>query len=508
MTVNIDADMGSTLELDMTVSEDDAEVEEDQGGEDMVTDMRLTPEDEGGMIDTDADVDAGAEVDDWPELDLPLPEVEEERCDGIDNDLDALTDEGVSNPCGGCGPLDEEVGCVAWRVNLVQTQSFADSSSIEPEREINAGELDPQRLVTLSASVSFYEEFTVEGARCERYSASQSWEGARSFGDASLDTPRASLTLRPNPTQPGRYRALGEDDPFNIHRPQDEVNFAWDGWSNPAVNPPQPIIEPGELSLRSPELVRLATDDELVRVIEALQRPEDELATPEQVSLRWVAEPQGQEAGAPLTFYVGGSQSLLRSGAYQEIRHYLLSAQLFDDGRLDFELPSEFRAPGSAIWVYLERAHQVGAVQGEHPIFMRVGHRAERRSSAAGGAPSSPVALELLNPLADQPEPDVTADGLTVRWRLTDPGAPPERVVVSLILYDTLWTEQVACLVDDPSLGAITLPASRLGFWPTGPQSVRQLTLRADTKSLGFSYPDRGLLRRSDSLILRLSDLD
>ena len=139
---------------------------------------------------------------------------------------------------------------------------------------------------------------------------------------------------------------------------------------------------------------------------------------------------------------------------------------------------------------------------------MRVGHRAERRTSAAGGAPSSPVALELLNPLADQPEPDVTADGLTVRWRLTDPGAPPERVVVSLILYDTLWTEQVACLVDDPSLGEITLPASQLVFWPMGPQSVRQLTLRADTKSLGLSYPDRGLLRRSDSLILRLSDLD
>ena len=479
--------------------------DEDVGGEETIVDMSVGGEEITEESDAEAGSPGGDQIDDWPELELPLPDVEEERCDGVDNDLDALIDEGVSNPCGGCAPFDDEVGCVGWRANLIQPQILTDGSNVEPERESIAGVVDPQRLITLSASVSSYEEFTIEGARCERYRSPQTWEGARSFGDVELDTPRASLTLVPNPNEPGRYRALGEDEPFTIHLPQDQVNLNWEGWSSPGSPSPQPAIEPGELSLRSPELVQLASDDQLLRVIEAFQRPENLLALHESLSLRWVAEPVGSEAGVPLTLYVGGSQSLSRNGAYQEIRHYLLSASLFDDGRLDFELPGEFRAPGSSIWVYLERAHRANAVQGEHPIRAQVGHRVEQRARAGGGSTGLPAALELLEPTADQPE--ANTEGLTVRWRLTNSDTPPERLVVSLILYDSTWTEQVACLVDDVSANILTLPGSRLDFWPMGPQSVRQLTLRADTKSLSFSYPDRGLLRRSDSVILRLSDL-
>ena len=504
---DIDERIGFVPELDRDVQLDDMQSEEDQGGTEASLDQGVVMED--GNEEIEEGTDEGVEdIEDWPALDLPLPEIEEERCDGIDNDLDALTDEGVSNPCGGCTPLNEDVGCVSWRVNLTQAQISSDQSSLDPRPEVQAGELDPQRLVTLSGSISTYESFVIEDARCERYRAPQSWEGAQSFGDTTLDTPRASLTLVPNPAQPGRYRALGENDTFTLHLPRDQIDIRWEGWSNPSSALPQPVIEPGSLSLRSPELVRLASDDELRNVIEAVQRPEDALALPEPISIRWVAEPQDQVAGPPLSLYIGGSQSLSRNGPYQEIRHYLMAAQLFDDGRLDFDLPSAFRAPGSSIWVYLERVHQAHAIQGQNPIVLKAGHRTERRTGSSGGSPSLPVALELLSPPINEPEPDVISEGLNVRWRLTNPDKPPERVVVSLILYDTIWTEQIACLVDDPNVGAITLPPSRLEFWPEGPQSVRQLTVRTDTKSLALSYPDRGLLRRSDSVILRLSELE
>jgi hypothetical protein len=42
----------------------------------------------------------------WDECDASLPEIE--ICDGLDNDCDSLTDEGLLNRCGVCGPLPIE----------------------------------------------------------------------------------------------------------------------------------------------------------------------------------------------------------------------------------------------------------------------------------------------------------------------------------------------------------------------------------------------------------------
>ena len=462
----------------------------------------------GELAGAFAGVEAGelaGEVTEWPELELPLPEVSDEVCDGVDNDLDALVDEGLNNPCGGCAPLDPETGCVSWRSNLTQTQGLSDDGAP------TLGELDPGRLISLGSSILVYEEFEVEGGRCERYGTPQAWQGTSTLGNAALTTPRASLSLIPSPLQPGRYQALGEDEPFTVHAPQDAVRLRWDGSDDP-TSPTDITLDPGELNLTSPEQVELATDRELDRVIEALQSPEAETPTTDPVTLRWVAAPEvddngAEVAGPPMTLYVGGSQSLSQRGAYREIRHYLFVAKLFDDGRFDWSMPSELRAPGSSIWVYLERAVSAGSYSGAHPVSMRVGHRAERRASAAGGVTNTPTALVLSAPSADQPEPDVATAGLEVRWSLADPSKAPEQVSASLILYDTTWTEQITCVADDPSGGALLIPPDRLAFWPRGPQSVRQLTLRADTARVGLDFPDRGVFRRSDSLILRLSDL-
>ena len=74
---------------------------------------------------------------------------------------------------------------------------------------------------------------------------------------------------------------------------------------------------------------------------------------------------------------------------------------------------------------------------------------------------------------------------------------------------------QLAVLISASGDGAwLAAFLARIGMRPVrgsrynrGPQAVRQLTIRADTKQLELEYPDRGRLTRSDSVILRLSDL-
>lgn len=473
--------------LDMT--SDQFRIDEGSAGEAMGgVDAEIPPED--ALVGGD-DPDIG----DWPALDLPEPIPQEEICDGEDNDLDALIDEGVSNPCGGCLPWDERVGCVGWRAQLIETQV------LDSDHNSSAGALDSARLLSLNAAVTTYERFEIEGAECVRYGSPQAWSPTRSVGTVTLDTSLVSLSLVPNPQQLGRYQVLGEEGSFVIHEPDDLIEISWEGETQNEID-----FEGGSLELLSPPFVTLATERELDRIADQLISDDQTLDA--ELSLRWVAHPRGDQAGPPLTFYIGGSQSLFQRDAYRAIKHYQLVGTLFDDGRLDFILPRTLRAPGSSVWVYLERTQTANIVlERVHPMSARAGHRIEARGRSEVDPASIPALLTLTEPSPVGPDPEVSAEGLRVAWRLDDPTKPPIQLLLSLILYDQSRSEQLTCEILDPSVGRLVIPAERLTYWPTGPQSLRQLTLSANEESLSLTFPDRGQLRAAVSHILRLSDL-
>ncbi len=447
-------------------------------------------------------LDMNAMLEDWPALDLNPPPITQEVCDGVDNDFDSVVDEGLSNPCGGCAPFDEESGCSSWRVNLVQTQS------VDEQAQVRVGSLNPQRLIALSAAVMKYERFDLEGASCVRYGAPQSWEAAWSMGNARLNTDALNLSFVPSSADPGRYRAIGVDEsPFAIHEPQDQLVFSWDGiLDSGRFDTPVPTILGDEFNMTSPALVRLAEQNELERFIDQVTQAEPDVdATP--LALRWVPEPIRQNAGPNLSFYIGGSQLLYRRGAVQGIRHYQLNALLFDDGRLDLMLPQELQVPNSSVWVYLQRSQQEQSVMGSNPVIANIGHRYEARRSGGNGQNADLANIEIVSPNPMESEPELGREGLNIAWRFIDPTKINEAMAVSLILYDTAWSENLTCVLDNPSQTSLLIPEEFLEFWPQGSQSVRQITLSSQQKSLDLTYPDRGTWRLSESLILRLSDL-
>ena len=101
----------------------------------------------------------------------------------------------------------------------------------------------------------------------------------------------------------------------------------------------------------------------------------------------------------------------------------------------------------------------------------------------------------------------MSSDGLRIAWRYNDAQNSVESFAVSLILYDSMWSENLTCVMSNPNQLELLIPRNYLEFWPEGPQSVRQVTLSSEQKRIELTYPDRGVWRLSESLILRLSDL-
>ena len=213
------------------------------------------------------------------------------------------------------------------------------------------------------------------------------------------------------------------------------------------------------------------------------------------------------EAGPALTFYLGGSQLLYRQGAMQGIKHYQLNARLFDDGRLDVDLPRELQVPNSSIWVYLQRSRQYQSLSSSNPVIASIGHRYEARRSGRNMQNRDLATIEITSPDPNGLEPILSSDGLRIAWRYNDAQNSVESFAVSLILYDSMWSENLTCVMSNPNQLELLIPRDYLEFWPEGPQSVRQVTLSSEQKRIELTYPDRGVWRLSESLILRLSDL-
>ena len=142
-----------------------------------------------------------------------------------------------------------------------------------------------------------------------------------------------------------------------------------------------------------------------------------------------------------------------------------------------------------------------------NPVLASIGHRYEARRSGGSEQNRDLANLEIISPDPNAPEPSVVQDGLRIAWRFINDQNSAESFAVSLILYDAIWSENLTCVLSDPNQSELLIPATQLEFWPQGPQSVRQITLSSEQKRLELGYPDRGVWRLSESLILRLSDL-
>ena len=118
-----------------------------------------------------------------------------------------------------------------------------------------------------------------------------------------------------------------------------------------------------------------------------------------------------------------------------------------------------------------------------------------------GGDSPPPFELTSPDPLDPRVDPQ---EGLELSWTTPESGFEGA-LTVSLILSGVARTEQLICSVSEPELGGLLIPPEHLNFWPTTMGSLRQVSLKADLKSIELSAPDRGQYRSSVSLILRLS---
>lgn len=450
-----DDDQG-VVEMDMTGAVDGGEADMD-------------PDD--GVLPPDRGVDAGPDMDPDDGVQPPdLGPVEPEECNGLDDDRDGQIDEDVSNVCGGCAGIPPE-GCQAWQINLVQ----------DP-----AGRLNPDRVVGLQGAALGFSERMIDNATCTIFRQPATHPDAH-LGQVNIDTPQTMLNLGPvYEEQRGGHRYLQnpETGPLTVHQPGDLIEVRAGGG-----------LAVGMFTLDATAPESLPAVDGLQRVADlARARIDDQPA-----SLRW--DPAPADTRGDMRFFVGGSVPIFTNVVYRGIRHYQLDALLVDDGQVD--LPAGFFGGGvaeSAIWARLDRSRTVRLPIGPHSVEMVIGQRQQVQEGGrleADGEP--PFQITAPSPNVRIIEP---GEPTRIAWSALPEGEGPLTVV--LTTSDGVEAQQVACVVDDPGLGAIELPGDFTEFWPAGDNHLRQLSLRWDLQTTPFEAPDRGQLQQSMSVILRL----
>ncbi len=403
-----------------------------------------------------------------PDACVPVDEV----CDGVDDDCDGAIDEGIANPCGGCGPVPE-TGCQAWRVEMTQ----------DPQ-----GTLDPDRIVALLAGIGAYETREIPGGVCDAVTLPDQPMDAH-LGVVQVVSPRRRLFLLPEyDARLGghRYAAQDVEGRVDVHRGGDVVEVEAAGGA---------VLGRFEGSITAPEPLDEVEAGDLEGLLDVARGDADE------ARIAW--EPAGLGGVGTVRLFVGGSRPLFTSPSYRGIEHYQLDAVLADDG--DFAPPRGFfgaGVPDSSVWVWMARERSRRVIMGGHSVTLSAGQRVELRGNGPLAA-DEPHPFDVVSPA---PEDARLFEGrpLVVGWTALPEGKGPLVVSLTLIDGESGVTRQVACVADAPDAGQLVLPADLIGEVPTGAGDLRQLSVRWGLADETLEEPDIGRLTRSATVILQL----
>ncbi len=448
-------------ETDAAIQQPDAAIDgalADQG----VPEDDAAPAADGDVAPQDASRDG--QVPDGPP---PPPE----ECNGEDEDGDGEIDEGVSNICGGCGGIPPE-GCQAWVLQAVQNE---------------AGRLNPNTVASFAGAALGFSERAIENGTCVFFRIPAQHPDAH-LGLVNVESRRARLNLVPTyrpETGTHRYQNSPPLDPLQLHDTGDEVSVVAGGGL---------AVGPLEMSERAPAALSGVRTEDLGPVLD-LARGEagGEVDT---VTLRWTpAEP---EHAGELRFFVGGSIPVLNIARFRyEVRaHYQVTALLEDDGEL--EVPVSLfggGVPDSSVRVFLERRRTKRISQGPHAIELRVGQRlTEFRNGILQNDEAPPFQITEPSPNVRRIVPGMP---LVVAWTELPEGVGPLTVALRLSDGEALEQRTVECVVDDPAVGRVVLPADVTESWPVGPDDTRLLSVGWTVHRAALEGGDVGTLTRS-----------